>query len=32
MKDICQNHGLVEGSTHRPGTFVMERAFVDATT
>jgi len=29
MKDICLSHGLHEGSTHRPGTFVVERAFVD---
>jgi ferredoxin--NADP+ reductase len=29
MKDICLAHGLHEGSTHRPGTFVLERAFVD---
>ena len=32
MKDICVAHGLHEGSTHRPGTFVMERAFVDHAT
>jgi ferredoxin--NADP+ reductase len=32
MKDICLAHGLKEGSTHRPGTFVMERAFVDHST
>lgn len=29
MKDICVAHGLREGATHRPGTFVVERAFVD---
>ena len=32
LKDICIAHGLVEGSTHRPGTFVAERAFVEAHT
>jgi ferredoxin--NADP+ reductase len=31
MRDICIGHGLTEGSTHRPGSFVMERAFVDHT-
>jgi ferredoxin--NADP+ reductase len=30
LKDICLAHGLIEGSTHRPGTFVAERAFVEA--
>jgi ferredoxin--NADP+ reductase len=30
MKDICLAQGLVEGSTHRPGSFVAERAFVEA--
>lgn len=30
MKDICTAQGLVEGSTHRPGAFVCERAFVEA--
>ncbi len=28
MKAICIDHGLVEGSNSRPGTFVMEKAFV----
>lgn len=31
LKEICLDHGLHEGSTHRPGTFVVERAFVDHT-
>jgi ferredoxin--NADP+ reductase len=30
MKDICLAQGLIEGSTHRPGAFVAERAFVEA--
>ncbi len=30
LKAICLAHGLKEGSTHRPGTFVAERAFVEA--
>jgi ferredoxin--NADP+ reductase len=30
LKAICMAHGLKEGSTHRPGTFVAERAFVEA--
>eukprot|EP01037_Dinobryon_pediforme_P008547 gene8547-8638_t len=30
LKAICVAHGLKEGSTHRPGTFVAERAFVEA--
>ncbi len=29
MKVICEGFGLVEGSNSRPGTFVMEKAFVD---
>ena len=28
MKNICQKFGLTEGSNSRPGTFVMEKAFV----
>ncbi len=28
MKAICESHGLTEGSNSRPGTFVMEKAFV----
>lgn len=28
MKAICIKHGLVEGSNSRPGSFVMEKAFV----
>lgn len=28
MKTICENFGLTEGSNSRPGTFVMEKAFV----
>jgi len=32
LKDICLAQGLIEGSTHRPGSFVAERAFVEATT
>jgi ferredoxin/flavodoxin---NADP+ reductase len=29
VKSICEAHGLVEGSNAAPGTFVVERAFVD---
>jgi len=29
MKAICERAGLIEGSNSRPGTFVMEKAFVD---
>lgn len=29
MKTICEKFGLTEGSNSRPGTFVMEKAFVD---
>jgi len=29
MKAICEQFGLTEGSNSRPGTFVMEKAFVD---
>ena len=29
MKSICLQHGLVEGSNNRPGSFLMEKAFVD---
>lgn len=29
MKTICQQFGLTEGSNSKPGTFVMEKAFVD---
>jgi len=29
MKSICLAYGLTEGSNSRPGTFVMEKAFVD---
>lgn len=28
MKAICEEYGLKEGSNSRPGTFVMEKAFV----
>jgi ferredoxin--NADP+ reductase len=28
MKAICIEHGLIEGSNSRPGSFVMEKAFV----
>ncbi len=28
-REICESLGLVEGSNSRPGTFVVERAFVD---
>lgn len=28
MKVICEKYGLIEGSNSRPGTFVMEKAFV----
>ena len=28
MKIICEKFGLNEGSNSRPGTFVMEKAFV----
>lgn len=28
MKAICEAHGLAEGSNSRPGSFVMEKAFV----
>ena len=28
-RTICESMGLVEGSNSRPGTFVVERAFVD---
>ncbi len=28
-RDICESMGLIEGSNSRPGTFVVERAFVD---
>ncbi len=28
MKAICEAHGLTEGSNSRPGSFVMEKAFV----
>lgn len=30
LKAICLEHGLHEGSVHRPGAFVVERAFVEA--
>lgn len=29
MKSICEARGLTEGSNSRPGTFVMEKAFVE---
>ena len=29
VKKLCETHGLVEGSNAAPGTFVVERAFVD---
>jgi ferredoxin/flavodoxin---NADP+ reductase len=29
VKAVCEAHGLVEGSNSAPGTFVVERAFVD---
>ena len=29
VKALCEAHGLVEGSNAAPGTFVVERAFVD---
>lgn len=28
-RQICESMGLIEGSNNRPGTFVVERAFVD---
>ncbi len=28
VKELCEKHGLVEGSNAAPGTFVVERAFV----
>jgi len=29
MKSICEDRGLIEGSNSQPGTFVMEKAFVE---
>ena len=30
LKRICEEHGLAEGNTSKPGAFVIERAFADA--
>ncbi len=29
MRAVLQERGFVEGSSHTPGTFVIEKAFVD---
>ena len=29
LKTLCERSGLCEGSTSRPGEFVIERAFVE---
>jgi ferredoxin--NADP+ reductase len=28
IKDLCEKHGLHEGSNSQPGQYVVERAFV----
>ena len=30
LKHLCEEHGLEEGNTTRPGAFVIERAFADS--